>query len=305
MINYKHLYYFWMVAKEGGVARASERLSITPQTISGQVTLLETHFDTALFHKVGRNIELTETGRLVLSFADEIFSLGSELEQMMHHLPNSRPKQFRVGVVDALSKSIAHRILLPALQMADSVRMVCREANLDTLLAELAIHRLDLVLADRPIPPTVSTRGFSHKLGESPVSFFATEILQKQLTGKFPDCLNAAPMLLPSSGNQLRSNIDQWLDKNHIHPHIIAEFDDSALMKAFGQQGVGIFLAPQAIEQQVIQQYNVKTIGHTDVVKESFYAISVERRIINPIVSTVIKSVNNSLFVCEGNLENE
>tara|TARA_R110001606_G_scaffold348746_1_gene498380 strand:+ start:1399 stop:2268 length:870 start_codon:yes stop_codon:yes gene_type:complete len=288
-----------MVAKEGGVARASERLSITPQTISGQITLLETYFGTALFHKVGRNIELTEIGRLVLSFADEIFSLGSELEQMMHHLPDSRPKQFRVGVVDVVSKSIAHRILLPALQMSDSVRMVCREADLDTLLAELALHRLDLVLADRPIPPTVSTRGFSHKLGETSVSFLATETLQKQLTGNFPNCLNGAPMLLPSSGNQLRSNIDQWLDKNRIHPHIVAEFDDSALMKAFGKEGVGVFIAPQAIEQKLMQQYNVKSIGHTDEVKESFYAISVERRIINPITSTIIKSANNSLFAKE------
>ena len=299
MVNYKHLHYFWMVAKEGGVARASERLSITPQTISGQITLLETYFGTALFHKVGRNIELTEMGRLVLSFADEIFSLGSELEQMMHHLPDSRPKQFRVGVVDVVSKSIAHRILLPALQMSDSVRMVCREADLDTLLAELALHRLDLVLADRPIPPTVSTRGFSHKLGETSVSFLATETLQKQLTGNFPNCLNGAPMLLPSSGNQLRSNIDQWIDKNRIQPHIVAEFDDSALMKAFGKEGVGVFIAPQAIEQKLMQQYNVKSIGHTDEVKESFYAISVERRIINPITSTIIKSANNSLFAKE------
>tara|TARA_R110002050_G_scaffold71891_3_gene154776 strand:- start:184862 stop:185731 length:870 start_codon:yes stop_codon:yes gene_type:complete len=288
-----------MVAKEGGIARASERLSITPQTISGQITLLEAHFGAALFHKAGRNIELTEVGRLVLSFADEIFSLGSELEQVMHHQADRRPTQFRVGVVDVLSKSIAHRILLPALQMSDSVRMVCREADLDTLLAELAIHRLDLVLADRPIPPTVSTRGFSHKLGESSVSFFATETLQKQLTGNFPDCLNAAPMLLPSSGNQLRSNIDQWLDKNRIHPHIVAEFDDSALMKAFGKEGAGIFIAPQAIEQKVMQQYNVKAIGHTDEVKESFYAISVERRVVNPIISTVIKSASNSLFAKE------
>jgi len=288
-----------MVAKEGGVARASERLSITPQTISGQISLLETHFGSALFHKVGRNIELTEIGRLVLSFADEIFSLGSELEQMMHHLPDHRPTPFRVGVVDVLSKSIAHRILLPALQMPDSVRMVCREAELDTLLAELALHRLDLVLADRPIPPTVSTRGYSHKLGESSISFFATETLQKQLSGPFPNCLNGAPMLLPSSGNQLRSSIDQWLDKNRIYPHIVAEFDDSALMKAFGKEGVGIFLAPQAIEQKIMQQYNVKSIGHTNDVIESFYAISVERRIINPIVSTIIKSANNSLFAKE------
>jgi len=299
MINYKHLHYFWVVAKEGGIARASERLHITPQTISGQISLLELHFGADLFAKVGRNIELTETGRLVLNFANEIFSLGSELEQMMHHLPEDRPQQFRVGVVDVVPKSITHRILLPVLQLSDSIRMVCREADLDTLLAELSVHRLDLVLADRPIPSTVSTRGFSHKLGECSVSFFATEQLQKQLTGDFPNNLNGAPILLPSRGNQLRTDIDQWLDNHRIHPRIVGEFDDSALMKAFGQEGAGIFLAPSAIEDEVMHQYNVKSIGQSHEVKESFYAISVERRILNPIVSAVIESANNSLFAKE------
>jgi len=299
MVNYKHLHYFWMVAKEGGIARASERLHITPQTISGQITLLESHFGADLFSKVGRNIELTETGRLVLNFADEIFSLGSELEQMMHHLPEDRPQQFRVGVVDVVPKSIAHRILVPALKLSDSIRLVCREADLDTLLAELSVHRLDLVLADRPIPSTVSTRGFSHQLGECSVSFFATESLQKKLQGHFPNNLNGAPILLPSRGNQLRADIDQWLDKNRIHPRIVGEFDDSALMKAFGQEGAGIFIAPSAIEEEVMHQYNVKSIGQSREIKESFYAISVERRIINPIVSAVMESANNSLFAKE------
>jgi len=288
-----------MVAKEGGIARASERLHITPQTISGQISLLEAHFGADLFNKVGRNIELTETGRLVLNFANEIFSLGSELEQMMHHLPEDRPQQFRVGVVDVVPKSIAHKILLPAMKMSDSIRLVCREADLDTLLAELSVHRLDLVLADRPIPPTVSTRGFSHKLGECSVSFFATEELQSQLIGDFPNNLNGAPILLPSRGNQLRAEIDQWLDNNKIHPRIVGEFDDSALMKAFGQEGAGIFVAPSAIEKEVMHQYNVKSIGQSHEVKESFYAISVERKIINPIVSAVIESANNSLFAKE------
>ena len=181
----------------------------------------------------------------------------------------------------------------------DSIRLVCREADLDTLLAELSVHRLDLVLADRPIPSTVSTRGFSHKLGECSVSFFATEALQKQLKGDFPNNLNGAPILLPSRGNQLRADIDQWLDKNRIHPRIVGEFDDSALMKAFGQEGAGIFIAPSAIEEEVMHQYNVKSIGQSHEVKESFYAISVERRIIDPIVSAVMEAANNSLFAKE------
>ena len=296
MINYKHLYYFFMVAREGGVARASERLHLTPQTISGQISLLEANFGVDLFARVGRNLELTETGRLVSGYADEIFSLGDELEQLLHQLPGELPLLFRVGVVDGIPKSIAHRILGPALQMPEAVRMVCREASLNTLLAELAVHRLDLVLADRTIPPTVSTRGYSHKLGECAVSFFAAKKLKNNRAGDFPQCLEGAPILLPTSGSQLRSNIDQWLDKHRVHPRVVAEFDDSALMKAFGQKGAGIFIAPSAIEAEVELQYEVTAIGQSVEVKEYFYAISIERRVTNPIVSAVVAAARKSLF---------
>jgi len=297
MINYKHLHYFWAVATEGGVARASERLHLTPQTISGQLSLLEDHLGEALFTRVGRNLELTETGRLVLSYANEIFSLGNELEEVIHQLPDQRPQQFRVGVVDVLPKSIAHRILQPALKLPEPVRMTCREASLDTLLTELAVHRLDLVLADRPIPSTVSTRGYSHKLGECAVSFFCTRELAKTLSGEFPYCLDGAPMLLPSSGTQLRAGIDQYLDKLRIHPRMIAEFDDSALMKAFGKEGAGIFIAPAVIEAEVKLQYKAVTIGRINDVKENFYAITVERRVKHPVVSAVMEATRESLFV--------
>jgi LysR family transcriptional activator of nhaA len=299
MVNYKHLRYFWVVAREGGIARASERLHLTPQTISGQVSLLEEYFGVSLFTRVGRNLELSETGRLVLSYADEIFSLGGELEEVIRQLPAELPRLFRVGVDNVLPKSIAHRILQPALQMSDPVRMICREANLDTLLAELAVHRLDLVLADRPIPPTVSTRGFSHKLGECGISFLATEELSKQLEGDFPRCLDGAPLLLPSSSNQLRSDIDQWLDKQRIRPRLIAEFDDSALMKAFGKEGAGIFLASAAIEAEVKLQYQAIAIGRVDEVKEHYYAISIERRVTHPIVSALLEAARESLFASE------
>lgn len=296
MINYKHLHYFWAVAREGGVARASERLHLTPQTISGQLSLLEDRLGVALFARVGRNLELTETGRLVLSYADEIFSLGGELEEAIQQLPAGRPQQFRVGVVDALPKTIAHRILQPALQMAEPIRMICREAGLDTLLAELAVHRLDLVLADCPIPSTVSARGFSHKLGECSVSFFATEELKATLNGDFPRCLDGAPLLLPCSGTQLRSSIDQWLDKQRLHPRVVAEFDDSALMKAFGRQGSGIFIASTAIELEVERQHQVKAIGRVDEIKEHYYAISVERKVTHPVVSAVVETAREVLF---------
>jgi len=296
MVNYKHLHYFWAVAREGGVARASERLHLTPQTISGQLSLLEKYLGVDLFTRVGRKLELTEPGRLVLSYADEIFSLGGEMEEVIHQLPDSRAQLFRVGVVDVVPKSIAHRILEPALHMPEPLRMICREASLDTLLAELAVHRLDLVLADRPIPTTVSTRGFSHKLGECAVSFFATTKLKKKLKGDFPRCLDGAPILLPSSGSQLRAGIDQWLDEQRIYPRMIAEFDDSVLMKAFGQEGAGIFIAPAAIKAEVEWQYQVTAIGRIDEVKQRFYAISVERRVLHPVVSIVVAAARELLI---------
>ncbi len=296
MVNYKHLHYFWVVAKEGSIARASEKLHLTPQTISGQLSLLENYLGISLFEKAGRNLALTETGRLVLSYADEIFSLGGELEEFVHHLPARLPQTIRVGVVDVVPKSIAHRILEPALKMPEPVRMICRESSLDTLLAELAVHRLDIVLADRPIPSTVSTRGYSHKLGQCGVSFFATEELKKSLKGDFPQCMDKAPLLLPSSDNQLRSGIDQWLDKLRIHPRIVAEFDDSALMKFFGQEGAGIFIAPAAIEAEVETQYRTVCIGRTDEVQEHFYAISVERKLSHPAVVAITEAARLSLW---------
>lgn len=299
MINYKHLHYFWVVAREGSIARASARLHLTPQTISGQLSMLEEHLGTELFTRVGRNLELTVHGRLISSYADEIFSLGGELEEVIHQLPVGRPQLFRVGVVDMVPKSIAHRVLAPALKMPEPMRMICREGSLDMLLVELTVHRLDLVLADRPIPPTISTRGFSHKLGECGVSFFATKDLVKKLKGDFPDCLNGTPMLLPGSGNQLRSGIDQWLDKHRIRPRMIAEFDDSALMKTFGQKGAGVFVAPAAVAEEVEQQYQVTAIGRVDEVKEHFYAISTERRVLHPVVATVVEAARKLLFTAE------
>jgi len=285
-----------MVAKEGSVTRASERLNITPQTISGQLSLLEDYYAVKLFNKVGRSLELSSIGEQVMSYADEIFSLGHELEQMLQDLPSVRPQLLKVGIVDVIAKSIAHKILLPAVKQANVIRMDCREADLDTLLAELTLHRLDLVISERPIPDTVSMRGLSKKLGQSSVSFFATEGLQAQLKGKFPQCLHNAPMLLPNNRNHLCSSIEKWLTKYRIRPKVIAEFDDSALMKAFGQEGVGIFAAPTVIQQEVEQQYKVKAIGKTDEIHEEFYAIYIEKRVNPPIVKEIIETARKSLF---------
>ena len=296
MINYKHLHYFWVVAKEGGVARASERLHLTPQTISGQLSLLEENLGEALLTRVGRNLELTETGRLVLSYADEIFSLGGELEEMVRNLPGGRPLIFKVGVADVVPKTIAYRLLTPALQLKDPVRIVCREGSIDSLLAELAVHRVDLVIADGPIPQSVNVRGFNHQLGDCGVSFFATPELARKLGKNFPHCLNGGPMLLPGEITVLRNRLMQWLDGLHIYPVIVGEFDDSALMKTFGQTGVGVFIAPSPIADEVAKQYGVIEIGQTDEVRDHFYAISVERKISHPAVAAITETAREWLF---------
>ena len=290
MINYKHLHYFWVVAKQGGIARASEHLHLTPQTISAQISLLEDSLGEALFSKAGRNLELTEAGRLVLSYADEMFSLGGELEDAVRNLPSGRPVVFKVGVADVVPKSIAYRLLAPALALPDPVRLVCRENSLDDLLADLALHRIDLVIADGPIPPGLNVRGFNHALGECGISFLAVPELAKGLRKDFPHSLNGSPLLIPSETNLVQARLFQWFDSLHIHPQIVGEFDDGALMKAFGQAGAGVFMVPTAIAAEVAKQYGVKPVGNTEEVREHFYAISVERRISHPAVAAVTET---------------
>ena len=296
LINYKHLHYFWEVAKSGTIVRASEKLHLTPQTISGQLSLLEEHLDEALFSRVGRNLELTETGRLVLSYAEEIFSLGGELEEMLRNIPAGRPKVFKVGVADVVPKSIAYRLLAPALQLSESVRIICREGSVDSLLAELALHKVDLVIADGPIPSSVNVRGFNHPLGNCGITFFATAKLARKLNKNFPQNLNGMPLLLPGEMTVVRSRLIEWLDSKHIYPRIVGEFDDSALMKAFGQSGTGVFIAPTPIAEEVKKQYGVVIIGETNKVREQFYAISVERKISHPAVAAITETAREWLF---------
>ena len=296
MINYKHLHYFWVVAKEGGIARASERLHLTPQTISGQLSLLEENLGEALFNRVGRTLEMTETGRLVMSYADEIFSLGGELEEMVSNLPSGRPLVFKVGVSDVVPKSIAYRLLAPSLQLPEPVRIVCREGAINSLLAELAVHKVDLVIADGPIPSNVNVRGFNHPLGDCGISFFAEPKLARTLGKNFPQNLNGAPLLLPGETTVVRNRLVQWFNGLRLHPRIVGEFDDSALMKAFGQGGAGVFIAPTPIAKEVEKQYGVVSIGQTDEVREQFYAISVERKISHPAVSAITEAAREWLL---------
>ena len=297
-MNFKHLHYFWQVANAGGIARASEQLHLTPQTISGQIGLLEEDLGTPLFAKRGRNLELTDAGRLAFGYAQDIFALGSELEESLRNYPaGGRPVDFRVGVADAVSKTIAYRLIEPATRLPTPVRIVCRESKLDSLLAELAGHRLDLVLADAPIPPSVSVRAYNHRLGESGVSFFASAGLFKSCKGRFPACLDGASMLLPGADAAVRSRLERWCEANNLRPRVAGEFDDSALMKAFGQRGAGGFIGPTVLESEIETQYGVKTLGRTEEIVEEFFAISVERRVTHPCVVAITGAARSRLFV--------
>lgn len=295
-LNYRHLHYFWVVAKAGGIARAGERLHLTPQTVSGQLTLFEDTLGYKLFNRVGRRLVISEAGRMVLSYADEIFTLGEELQGVMRHPTESRMPQFRVGVSDAVPKSIAYRLLEPAVRLPVPPCIICREGKPASLLAELAVHRLDIVIADSPMSPSIGIKGFSHLLGESDMTFFATAQLTRKHKGAFPDCLDGAPMLLPGEDVAVRVRLKQWFEKLKIHPRIVGEFDDGALQKAFGQGGIGIFAAPSAIAREVALQYGVVAIGRTSAVTEQFYAISVERRLTHPAVLAISSAARQKLF---------
>ena len=295
MINYKHLHYFLLVAKEGSIARASKRLHLTPQTISGQLSLLEQQLGQALFNRVGRRLELTETGRLVLSYAEEIFSLGGELEEVVRGLPETRPLLFKVGVTEVVPKIIAHHLLAPALQLPGPLRIVCREGSIDTLLTELALHRVDLVIADAPMPSSINVTGFNHHLGDCGITFFAGRKLAARLGGAFPQCMSGMPMLLPGETTVVRNRLLKWFDQQRIHPYVAGEFDDSALMKVFGRAGTGIFIAPTPIAAEIADQYEAVIIGEADEVKDNFYAISVERRISHPAVAAITEAARKWL----------
>ena len=296
-INYKHLHYFWMVAKAGSIARACEQLYLTPQTISGQLSQFEELLGEKLFSRVGRRLELTDRGRVVLSYADEIFSLGQELEDVLRQQPTERMLQFRVGVSDAVHKTIASRLIEPALRLGDPICIICREGKVTNLLGELALHHLEIVIADCQMPPKIDVRAFSHLLGECGLTFFATNDLAIKYRERFPQCLNKAPFLLPGDDVSIRPKLLRWFETNHLHPRITGEFDDAALLKAFGQMGVGVFTAPSSIAKEVQQQYGVVAIGSTRDVTEKYYAISVERKLTHPAVIAIRESARLDLFV--------
>ncbi len=298
-LNYGHLLYFWTVAREGSVASASASLHLTPQTISGQIRRLEESIGEDLFRRVGRRLVLTEMGELVFRYAQEIFSTGAELAEVVRGQGLRGPVVFTVGVVDVVPKLVAARMLQPALALPESLRVVCKEGKLEPLLADLAVHRLDLVLSDRPAPPGLNLRAYSHALGESGTSFFALPEVAKRLRRRFPKALNEAPMLLPTSDTALRRALDLWLDDLGLTPQVVAEFEDSALLKAFGRGGHGIFPAPTAIESAIKTQYGVAVVGRAEEVKEAFYAISPERKLKHPAATAVREAAREDLFALE------
>jgi LysR family transcriptional activator of nhaA len=295
-MNLKHLRYFWAVATHGSIARASEVLYLTPQTISGQLRELEQQLNAKLFQKSGRNLVLTDTGRVVFSYADEMFRLGDELQDVLAGRTPGAALTLTVGVAMVVPKLLAYRVLEPVLKMQDRVRLICQEAPLVDLLAELSVHKLDLVLADSPISPALNIRAYNHLLGESGISFFATHKKARKYAARFPRSLNDAPMLMPTASSALRRMLEQWFERQEVRPAIVAEFEDRALMKAFGEADAGIFTSPTAVEDDVVAKYGVRVIGRTDDIKEHYYAISAERRIKHPAVTAITETARSELF---------
>ena len=295
-LNYHHLLYFWTVVREGTVARAGERLSLAQPTISGQLRTLESVLGEKLFTRSGRHLVPTDTGRLVYRYADEIFSIGREMMETLKGRPSGRPLRLTIGVADAVPKLIAYRLLQPALALPEPVHLVCREDRPDRLLAELAVHELDVVLTDAPISPSVRVRAYSHLLGECGISFFGVPALASRYRKGFPKSLDRAPMLLPADNTAMRRSLDEWFEATKIHPVVIGEFEDSALLKVFGEAGRGLFPAPTAIEREVRKQYQVALVGRVDNVRARFYAVSVERRLKHPAVVAIADAARKKLF---------
>jgi LysR family transcriptional activator of nhaA len=283
-LNYNHLLYFWTVAQEGSIARASDQLNLTPQTISGQLKLLEDSVGEPLFHRVGRGLTLSDTGQFVNEYANEIFSLGAELAQYVKEKRPNSPKSVTIGIVDSIPKSIAYRILEPLLTMDTPVRPVCLEGSLDKLLGELALHKIDMMLSDRVLPTGLGIKAYNHSLGKSEVGLFIQKKQSKKFKNKFPHSLNSAPFLLPVANTALRRNLSDWLTHHSISPRVVADFDDVALLKMFGAAGKGVFPAPAAISAEIESMYNAHLIGIAEGVTESFYAITPERKLKNQAV---------------------
>lgn len=288
-LNYNHLLYFHTVAREGSVARAAKVLHLTPQTVSGQIKLLEEIIGEPLFLRVGRGLTLSDTGRVVQTYADEIFSVGTALVHRLQSPRQETLRALRVGIVDSFPKLVACRLLSVAMSEAEPARLSCSEGKLDALLADLSVHKLDMILSDRPVPTELSVRAYNHVLGSSRLAFFAPNDWVARLSADYPQSLATVPVLLPAPSSALRRSLDHWFDEQEIVPHVAAEFDDSALMKTFGDAGLGVFPAPEVIAGDISRNLHTGRIGPISEVSETYYAISPQRRLRHPSVLRITR----------------
>lgn len=296
-LNYHHLLYFWVVAKQGSIAGASRELRLAQPTISAQIHRLEDVLGEKLLERRGRRLVLTELGHVALRYAEEIFSLGREFMDTAKGRPSGRPIRFVVGISDALPKSIVHRILEPAFRLEENMRVICREdRSADEFMGDLATHAVDVVLADAPAGPGTSVRAFSHSLGECGTAFFAAPALAKACRARFPRSLDGVPFLLPGAGSALRRTLEAWFDSLGIRPKIAAEMDDVALAKIAGEAGLGVFAAPDVIEKEIRQRYELQLVGRVVRMRQRFYAISVERKIKHPAVLAISDGARKHIF---------
>ena len=287
-LNYHHLHYFWTTVREGSIAAASRRLGVSRPSVSMQLKALEGFLGAPLFTRRGRNLELTATGKLVRGYAEDIFRTGEELLDAVRGRPTGSPLTLRVGITDVVPKLVAFRLLEPVLELGESVVLECREDDPKSLFAELAIHELDLVLSDVPLPPGIDVRAYNHVLGRSTTTLFATAERADRLQEDFPRSLNGEPFLMPSRDSSLRHSLERWLEANDLHPLVVGTFEDSALLKVFGQAGLGVFTAPTVVRSKIEAQYGVRALGQLDGVKERFYAISPERKVKHPAVMSIL-----------------
>ena len=289
MLNHHHLYHFWTVVREGGVTRASEKLHVSQPTISGQLRELEEALGVKLLARSGRTVALTDIGRVVYRYADEILGLDRELLEAVKGRRPIRPGKLAVGVAMVVPKLVAYQMLEPALRLPEPIQLDCIQERPERLLAELAIYGLDVVLADAPATPAVRVRAYSHLLGECAVSVFGAERVAAAHRRGFPRSLDGAPFLLPSEDSALRLSLEEWFQKKKIRPRVVGTFEDSALLDAFGQAGAGLFAMPAAIESEVRRQYRVRVVGRLEPVRQRFYAITVERKLQNPAVIAIFE----------------
>jgi len=295
-LNYHHLRYFWAAAREGSVTRASQKLNISQPTVSAQIRELEQALGEKLFTRSGRALALTEVGRTVYRYADEIFGLGRELLDTIHDRPTGRPVRLSVGIADVVPKLVAYRLLQPALELPEPVQVECLEDHPERLLSELAVHRLDVVISDAPVPPAVKVKAYNHLLGECGVTIFGAEALLRAHKGAFPRRLDGAPWLLPTGETTLRRSLEQWFEAEGLRARVVGEFADSALLKVFGEAGLGFFAAPSAIADEVRRQFRVKALGQVPGLRERFYAVTVERRLKHPAVLAISEGARRDLF---------